>query len=147
MIHLDFISGWPVISDQWYKCYGSGSPGSLPPSAHPSPPHTHTHTMQKGPVGLLGGAPARLAADMWKSCVRVYMCRLRCQLIGPLLSTLGTSLVPNRLGFWSQGLWGNLPWTWDSAAARTSFSASEKCVEYPCYPRWEEYGVGDGWGR
>lgn len=103
--------------------------------------------MQKGPVGLLGGAPARLAADMWKSCVRVYMCRLRCQLIGPLLSTLGTSLVPNRLGFWSQGLWGNLPWTWDSAAARTSFSASEKCVEYPCYPRWEEYGVGDGWGR
>ena len=44
MIHLDFISGWPVISDQWYKCYGSGSPGSLPPSAHPSPPHTHTHT-------------------------------------------------------------------------------------------------------
>ena len=44
MIQLDFISGWPVISDQWYKCYGSGSPGSLPPSAHPSPPHTHTHT-------------------------------------------------------------------------------------------------------
>ena len=50
-------------------------------------------------MGLLGGAPACLAASMWKSCVCVCMCRLRCQLIGPLLSTLGTSFLPKGLGF------------------------------------------------
>lgn len=120
-----------------------GGPGHRPAC----PPPTHTHTTQRGPVGLLGGAPACLAASIWKSCVRVCMCRLRCQLIGPLLSTLGTSLVPKGLGFWSQGLRGNLPWAWDSAAARTSFSASEKCVEDPCHPRWEECGGGDRWDR
>lgn len=117
------------------------------PGHRPTPPHhTHTHNAE-GACGPAGWSPSPPGCRFVEELCRVYICRLRCQLIGPLLSTLGTSLVPNGLGFWSQGLWGDLPWTWDSAAARTSFSASEKCVENPCYPRWEECGVGDGWGR
>ena len=54
MIQLDFISGWPVISDQWYKevswfwfpLFTASISATLPTTHKHTHTHTHTHTQQ-----------------------------------------------------------------------------------------------------